>query len=108
MKLRAKNLLSAAILMSLTGAACAGNTNGSAQRPVAREIEPVVVTSAELADGFKNRGECEAALGGGRGKAQLLGSAFNRAHGNISRCEKVDGEYHLVVYPPHPDNRRTD
>jgi hypothetical protein len=28
------------------------------------------------------------------------GSVFNRAHGNVSRCEVVQGEVLIVVYPP--------
>jgi len=64
-------------------------------------------TNAENASGFRTVSECEAALGRPakhRGKAvigasDLRGSLFNRAAGNVSRCELVAGELLIVVYP---------
>lgn len=68
----------------------------------------VAATNAERASGFADRADCEQALGssdGGQPKAGVVdqadggGSLFNRAAGNISRCEFVHGEYQIVVYP---------
>ena len=57
-----------------------------------------VLTSAEKASGFQSLAECEQALGTA-GKQGLRGSRFNRTAGNVSRCEVVDGEPLIVVYP---------
>lgn len=64
-------------------------------------------TSAEKASGFRSMAECEAALGlparhrtkAGAAGNMVRGSVFNRAAGNISRCEMVAGEPVMVVYP---------
>lgn len=83
-------------LMSLPFPALAG------PRPVVFEA-----TSADKASGFRSMAECEAALGlpaEHRGKADVgknasRGSSFNRAAGNISRCEIIEGQPVLIVYP---------
>ncbi len=69
----------------------------------------ISMSNAESADGFADSRECEAVLMGsakldagasGRdGIAKPAGSIVNRAGGHISRCEKVGGEYLIVVYP---------
>lgn len=90
-----RNLLVAFALLSLPVSALAA-------RPVIFEA-----TSADKASGFRSMAECDAALGlpvRQRGKADVAnggvrGSMFNRAKGNISRCELVDGEPMIVVYP---------
>lgn len=67
-----------------------------------------VAVSAEKASGFETLAECEEALGGpdeqlGNARADQQtsprGSRFNRTAGNISRCEVVEGEPLIVVYP---------
>jgi uncharacterized protein YdeI (BOF family) len=70
----------------------------------------ISMSNAESADGFADSRECEAVLmasvksnaGSASGRdtsANLSGSIINRAGGHISRCEKVGGEYLIVVYP---------
>jgi len=70
----------------------------------------ISMNNAESADGFADSRACEAVLMGsakldagsasGRdGGAKPAGSIINRAGGHISRCEKVGGEYLIVVYP---------
>ena len=63
-------------------------------------------TLSSSADGFKSLAECESTLrrstgvkasGGERGMRS--GSLFNRTQGNISRCEMIQGEATIVVYP---------
>jgi len=77
--------------------------------PVLAAPVPVIfeATSADKASGFRSMAECEAALGlpaEHRGKADVgknasRGSSFNRAAGNISRCEIIEGQPVLIVYP---------
>ena len=64
--------------------------------------------SAEKASGFASLAECEQVLGAPateQGKVPdaaqsgARGSLFNRNAGNMSRCEMVDGEPLIVVYP---------
>ena len=55
-----------------------------------------VATSAERASGFSSLAECEQASIGPDG---VPGTRFNRAAGNVSRCEMVSGEAVVVVYP---------
>ena len=70
-------------------------------------------TSSEKASGFRSMVECETALGGltrQRGKSDIErnavhGSLFNRQAGNLSRCEMIDGEPQIVVYPVGYDHR---
>ncbi len=69
-----------------------------------------VLTNPEFAGGFKNRGQCEAALAGvrnsqranpdtrGEGYQDLDGSDFNKASRTTTRCEMVDGKYQVVFY----------
>ena len=74
----------------------------------ADDLAIFVATSAEKASGFETLAECEVALGAsgtdqgnsldGQG-AGFRGSLFNRNAGNTSRCEVVDGEALIVVYP---------
>ena len=58
---------------------------------------PVIfqATNPEAASEYKTMAECELALGQG----ERRGSRFNRSVGNISRCEMVDGEPMITVYP---------
>ncbi len=71
-----------------------------------------VATLGETANGFKDLAECEIALRASTKNGQALanqshpvassvarGSLFNRTHGNASRCETVQGEPVIVVYP---------
>lgn len=72
---------------------------------------PVIfeATSADKASGFRSMAECESALGRSvtyRGRA-VRGSMFNRAKGNISRCELIAGELMIVVYPAAQSSRAT-
>lgn len=60
-----------------------------------------VATSPERASGFSSLAECDRALTGRDG---VLGTQFNRAAGNTSRCELVFGEAVVVVYPKGLDN----
>ena len=68
---------------------------------------PVAATSAERASGFRDLADCQGTLDGAPGSGQAdadkttraAGTLFNRAHGNISRCEMVEGEALIVVYP---------
>ena len=65
----------------------------------------MVATNAEQASGFVDLADCQKAIGGGPVKAgsneraAQAGSAFNRAAGNLTRCELVKGEILVVVYP---------
>jgi len=71
----------------------------------------MVLTNPESASGFESRAECETAIAAGLGRDRKnvgarsgraeyrAGSLFNRARGNLSRCETGDGEYQIVVYP---------
>ena len=65
----------------------------------AKEPAVFVMTSAEKASGYKTLAECEAALGEADQRTGLRGSRFNRDAGNMSRCEMVEGEPLIVVYP---------
>ena len=83
--------------------------------PSADEPAIFVATNAEKASGFETLADCELALGdAGPDQGGALnsdgagppGSRFNRNAGNISRCEIVDGEPLIVVYPKgHEDQR---
>jgi hypothetical protein len=75
---------------------------------IAQPAGPVSAVLAEKASGFKNLAECEKILGRpdsrrqktlGNKRSVLRGSLFNRAAGNISRCEMIDGEPLIVVIP---------
>jgi len=57
---------------------------------------PIQATLGERSSGFSDLAECRAALGGDQAPR---GSVFNRAHGNISRCEMIEGEARIVVIP---------
>ncbi len=81
-----------------------------AQPALAQGSGAISTSNAESADGFADSRECEAVLMGSAkldaggasdrdGGAKLAGSIINRAGGYISRCEKVGGEYLIVVYP---------
>jgi hypothetical protein len=66
----------------------------------------VVATNPERASAFSDLAQCNDALGRAEtrealnGKPRILrGSLFNRAAGNTSHCEMVDGEPMIVVYP---------
>lgn len=74
----------------------------------ARSQSLVAATNPERDSAFAGLADCETALGGVArlsGKAGATdpagprGSVFNRAAGNLSRCERVHGEYQIVVYP---------
>ena len=78
--------------------------------PAAAAAPPTVIfqaTSADRATGFRSMAECEAALGRSiatrareaAGRQELRGTAFNRRAGNITRCEMIEGEPVVVVYP---------
>ncbi len=78
-------------------------TSVSAQGPAV-----FVATTAERASGFKDLADCQrniAATPQRDAKVQSgkhdggHGSVFNRAHGNVTRCEMVEGEAMVVVYP---------
>ncbi len=66
-----------------------------------------VATLGEKASAFETLAECEEALGplDSQGRTPLAaqdglrGSQFNRAAGNTSRCEIVDGEPLIIVTP---------
>lgn len=63
-----------------------------------------VATNPEMASGFKDLAECQKSIGVSPGVAKATdagrqGTAFNRAHGNTSRCEIINGEALVVVYP---------
>ncbi len=70
----------------------------------------VVLTNPEFADGFKNRGQCEAALAkvrnAQRGDASLRGEAyrdlsasdFQKESRRTTRCEDVGGTQRVVFY----------
>lgn len=70
---------------------------------------PVVfqATNPEAASAYGTMAECELALGppadgtseAGVDQGERRGSRFNRSAGNISRCEMVDGEPMITVYP---------
>ncbi len=77
---------------------------------IAKSPDVFVAILSETADGFDNLTECEAVLRGARKGALVgsprqlapgaqAGSLFNRTHGNLSRCEMVQGEPSIVVYP---------
>jgi hypothetical protein len=75
---------------------------------IGKSPAPVVATNAEKANGFSDLNECQAALEGSRKSGHggaagtpsgLTGSMFNRARGNVSRCEIFHGEAVIVVYP---------
>ena len=75
---------------------------------LAQKPNVVVATNPEMASGFRSLAECELSLGP-PGQLQgaplagapntLRGTAFNRAAGNTSRCEVIQGEHMVVVYP---------
>ena len=70
---------------------------------------PVIfqATNPEAALAYRTMAECELALGppadgtseAGVDQGERRGSRFNRLAGNISRCEMVDGEPVITVYP---------
>ncbi len=75
---------------------------------VANDPDIFLATSAEKASGHNTLAECEEALRGTddpQGEALVdnengpRGSRFNRNAGNTSRCETVEGEPLIVVYP---------
>lgn len=77
----------------------------------ARSPAPVAATNAERESGFRDLGECRAALeatrktgeGAAGAPSDQTGSLFNQAQGNTSRCEMSHGEAVIVVYPRgHP------
>ena len=79
-------------LMSIPGAA------------LATDPGPVVATNPERETGYTDLGECRKALEatakpGLAGASGTTGSLFNQAQGNVSRCELVQGEVLVVVYP---------
>ena len=82
-------MINLAIALALT----AVSAPGTAQRPAI-----FVATSAEKASGFASLAECERAIGDAR-RAGPRGTAFNRNAGNTTRCEMVEGEPLVVVYP---------
>ena len=73
-------------------------TTFSAQVPAGDRVV-FAMTNAETAAGFETLADCEQALGEPDQRTGLRGSLFNREAGNISRCELVDGEALVVVYP---------
>lgn len=74
---------------------------------LAENAGPVAATNAEKATGFRDLAECQSALeatrrtrdGSNPAAPRPTGSLFNRAQGNMSRCEMVQGEALIVVYP---------
>ena len=70
----------------------------------------VILTNPEFADGFGNRGQCEAALAHvrndqrknaeTRGEAyrELSPSDFQKESLRTTRCEEIDGKYRVVFY----------
>ena len=65
-------------------------------------------TLSETVNGFKNLATCETVLRGpdkhddkalAERPGGQRGSLFNRTQGNVSRCEMVQGEAVIVVYP---------
>jgi hypothetical protein len=90
----------------LIAAACA-----AVATPALAQMEGgVILTNAEFAGGFGNRGQCEAALAHvrnsqradastrGAGYQDLSASAFNRASLTTTRCENIDGRFQVVFY----------
>ena len=78
-------------------------TSGSAQGP-----SVVVATNAERASGFKDLADCQRNVAATRQRDAKVrsgkhdggkGSVFNRTHGNLTRCEVIEGEALVVVYP---------
>lgn len=72
----------------------------------ARKPQAVIATNPEKETAFTDLAECRQALAAPRKTNPTAvaggpseGSLFNRAQGNISRCELVDGEALIVVYP---------
>ena len=57
---------------------------------------PVSAVLGERASEFGSLAECNAAIGAAD---TARGSAFNRAHGNVTRCAMVDGEPMVIVTP---------
>ena len=84
--------------------------------PVGTQTPKMVsATNPESASGFRDLAHCEEPIGGLEeplGKASTrkdssrLGSRFNRAAGNLSRCESIDGEYLVVIYLGKPEDKR--
>jgi hypothetical protein len=76
--------------------------------PAIARPAPVSAVLGENASGFKNLGDCEQTLDGpsrhsakkiGNKRGTRRGSMFNRAAGNMSRCEMIEGEPLIVVIP---------
>jgi hypothetical protein len=75
---------------------------------IAKPTGDVAAVLAEKASGFKSLAECEQTLAGsglyslknlGGERSVVRGSVFNRAAGNLSRCEMIGGEPLIVVVP---------
>ena len=76
---------------------------------------PVIfqATNADRVTGFRTMADCEVALGrpvptharASADRSALRGTAFNRRAGNLSRCEMVNGEPLIVVYPADQQKR---
>ncbi len=78
-------------------------TSVSAQGP-----NVFVATNPERASGFKDLADCQRNIAATRQRDAKVrkgkhhggqGSIFNRTHGNITRCEMIEGEALVVVYP---------
>lgn len=77
---------------------------------LAQSAGGVVLTNPEFADGFSNRGQCQAALSHvrndqrkdpstrGAGYTDLSSSDFQQESLRTTRCELIDGRYQVVFY----------
>ncbi len=84
------------VFASITSSVCA-------QNPAV-----MVATNPERASGFKGLTDCQKNIAATRERDAMVrngkpntgqGTVFNRTHGNITRCEMVEGEAMVVVYP---------
>ncbi len=78
-------------------------TSVSAQGPTV-----FVATAAERTSGFKDLADCQRTIAATPQRDAKVqsgkhdgghGSVFNRTQGNITRCEMIEGEALVVVYP---------
>ncbi|HET9811481.1 MAG TPA: hypothetical protein VFP53_07270 [Sphingomicrobium sp.] len=92
------------LLMAAAGAALV------ASPAIAQMDGGIVLTNPEFANGFSNRGQCVAALAHVRNSQRadattrgtdyvdLSASEYNRASLTTTRCENIDGTFHVVFY----------
>jgi hypothetical protein len=83
---------------------------GLAAPVIAQGAGGVILTNSEFEGGFKNNGQCTAALAKVRNQQRadaslrgeayrdLSASAFQKASLRTTRCERIDGRYRVVFY----------